>query len=273
MENITIGTPRGILYYKYKYLLTAFFRELNINLLVSPIFKEIDFKNNIFLSNYMKSIEYFIDRVNYILIIRICSDDMNYYFSSIYDIVNTKYDIKTIVLNMDNKTDEESAFIKLGEQLGFSKSYSLNIYKSAKLQEYKQRKINYLLDLKRLKKNKKKILLVGDEYIYNNPINNLVRDIFIENNIELINVNNINPDDYFDIKTYIEAIKNNINYLINYVDAVLYITNYPSIYNNLDLPEDKEKYQIQLDEIKNKTDLRLDIYKFIDKIKVERKHE
>ena len=35
MNNITIGIPRGLLYYKNKYFIDTFFRELGINILLS----------------------------------------------------------------------------------------------------------------------------------------------------------------------------------------------------------------------------------------------
>ena len=215
MKNVTIGIPRGLLYYRYKHLLSSFFKELGINILISPftnedrlesIKKELPRDICMPLKIYIDHVKYLINKVDYILIIRIDKEDNCYYFNSIYDVLNNKYDIKILDFNIDKKTSQEEAFIKMGHALGFGKQTSLNAYKIAKKQDYKQKKINYLLQQKKLNKEGKKVLIEADNYIYN--------DDYIKNNIlKLNNIKNIEFI-YSDIEN---PDKNNIdlNYEIN----------------------------------------------------------
>ena len=276
MNNVTIGIPRGLLYYKYKYLWTAFFRELGINILVSPSFENYIYNDRYYLKNYYLSIKYLNGKVDYIFIARIDNENICFYFNSLFDIINNKFDISLVSLNIDKKTNEELAYIKLGEQLGFSKNYSLNAYKNAKLEEYKYNKIDYLLDMKKIKKDTKKILLIGEEYIYNiEQLNEIIKNAISENNITIINSNNINPDRYNDINSYKDALINNINTLESVVNGVIFITTYPCVYKNINFIKNLhiKILEININQNLNIEQLKEDINIFLEKIKMETDYE
>lgn len=223
MKNITIGIPRGLLYYKYRHLWTSFFKELGINILISPFTNnEIieSVKNELYddvciaLKIYIGHVKYLMDKVDYVLISRIDKDESCYYYNSIYDIINNKYNIKILDFNIDEKTTEEEAFIRMGHALKKGRGESLNAYKKAKKMDYKQKKINYLLQQKKLKKEDKKVLIVSNDYIYN--------DDFIKNNI--LKFNNISNTQliYYDIINPDNKNKNCINDF-NMINKAIYI--------------------------------------------------
>ena len=234
MKNKTIGIPRSLFYYKYRYLLTSFFKELKVNILISPQTDEDIFKkgknivNNklcIPLQIFIGHVNYLKDKSDYILIIRMKEDCICY--NSLYDLINNLFNINILDLYISDETTEEDSFIKIGLELGFSKQYVLNAYKQAKKYEYKQRKINYLLEHKKIEKDSKKVLIVSEDYIYNDQyIKNDFMKLNKYKNIDFFYSNTINPD----IKPYKKAILYNANSVKKIVNKTIYISTYPCVY-------------------------------------------
>lgn len=231
MKNITIGIPRALHYYKYKTLWTTFFRELGINILLSPYTNEEIINNGkkilnnrscLFIQIYFGHVNYLKDKVDYILLSRIDKDCPCYNF--LYDIVSNTFNVNILDLNMK---DEEESFLNIGKRLEFNKQTILNAYKIAKKEEYKQKKINYLLDLKRLTKDSKKILIIGKEYIYKD--NFIKNRLFNDNNVDFFYSNNINPD----IKPYKKAISSNIYDLKNIINEIVIVSTKPCVLKNI----------------------------------------
>lgn len=211
-EKIKIGIPRGLLYYKYHVLWEEFFRELNCDLVIS---KETDFEilnmgKKLSIDECCLSLKIFIGHVNYltkkvdyILIPRIVcikeNTEMCTNFYALYDIVNNTFNTKILSYNVDLKKGitEEDAFLKMGESLGFGKNYVLSAYHNAKKEEYKNNKINYLLQSKRLKRKSTKILLVSHSYnAFDNLIGKQIVNLFNDLNVEVIYacINNIDDE-------------------------------------------------------------------------------
>jgi len=203
MKNITIGIPRGLLNYRYKYLWIAFFKELNVNILVSPksnnellnlgntLIKE---DTCILLKLFMGHVYYLKDKVDYILIPRVPKDKNCFFFNSLYDITNNLMDINTLCLNIEKEELEKEEYIKLGTLLGFGKIESENAYKNAKKEEYKKNKINYLIQEEKIKKDKNKVLIISDDYLC---FDNLISNIIFKNirkNDQVIYSCIVNPD-------------------------------------------------------------------------------
>lgn len=252
MKNITIGIPRSLFYYKYKYLWTTFFRELKVNILLSPHTNEhLINKGKKILKNrlciplqiYVGHVHYLIDKTDYILIPttsnKIC-------YISLYDIINNSLNCN--ILNIDMRKDEEDSFLELGLKLGFNKQTILNAYKEAKKEEYKQRKINYLLQQKRLEKEGKKVLIMGDDYIENDKY--ILNQIIKNDEYQFFYSNIINPD----IKSYKNALFSNIKNLKGVMDRAIYISTKPCFFKN-EIIDDKniEKiiFELQKEEINN----------------------
>lgn len=236
MNNIVIGIPRSLFYYKYKYLWTSFFKELQVNILISPhTNKDILNKGRKILNNklcvpiqiYIGHVNYLVDKTDYILI---SNSNDNKCYSFLYDIINNILNCKILFINMNK--DEEEAFLDIGIKLGFNKQEILNAYKTAKKEEYKQMKINYLLQLKKLKKTGKKVLIISDDFIENDEY--IKNDIIKDKNINIFYSNTINPD----IKPYKKAIFSNIEHLNNKVNKTIYITTKPCVLKNM-LIDDK----------------------------------
>lgn len=204
MKNITIGIPRGLLYYKYKHLWAAFFKELGVNILISPytdksiiesITNEVPKEYCLPLKIYFGHVKYLLDKTDYILVHRIDKKDCCYYFNSLHDIIHNKYNIKILDFNIDKKNNEEEAFIRMGHALGFGRQISQNAYKIAKKQDYKYKKINYLLQKNKLKKKSNKLLIVSNDYIYNDEyIKTNIINLKNMKNIDFIYSDIINPD-------------------------------------------------------------------------------
>ena len=209
-NKITIGIPRGLLYYKYGTLWETFFKRLGVKVLISPntnydILKmgEEYIPNDCCLSLkiYIGHVYYLKDKVDYILVPRILSLKKHtrecLYFSSLYDIVNNVFNINILnyVVDINNNKFEEEAFIKMGDILSFTKSESIEAYKFAKREEYKKNKINYLIQSKRINDSVNNILLVSHPYnTYDEFVGKFIIDELDDLNINIIYSDIYNPD-------------------------------------------------------------------------------
>lgn len=264
MNNITIGIPRSLLYYRYKFLWTSFFKELGVNILLSPYTdQEIYNKGKNITNNklctliqiYIGHVNYLIDKADYILITRINNEDSCPYYNFLYDIINNIFDCNILDFNIDKYNNEEQAFINIAEKLGYSKQVSLNAYKIAKREEYKQRKINYLLQQRKLKKDGKKLLLISKDYICSDEY---VKNMIINpKNIDFFDPNNINPD----IKSYKKAFFNNIKNLKRIINKTVIITTKPCVLKNNEFNVENGDLLVDLDD-KN---IRLTVFDYINK--------
>lgn len=304
MENkIKIGLPRALLYYKYYILWETFFRELNIDVVISPktnneilqIGKKYSMDEAcLSLKIYMGHVYYLKDKVDYILVPRIVSLRKHMKlctnFSALYDIVNNTFDTKILNYNIDvdKKMTEEDAFIKIGTDLGFSRSESLNAYNVAKKEEYKQQKIKYLLQNKKLESNKCKVLLVSHAYnSYDNIVGKIIEEILTELDIEIIYADITNPDNKEDLYkkiseklywTYNQELLNSIELYKNYVNGIILMSTFPcgpdSLVNEMcERKISKPIITISMDEESSKVGMQTRIESFIDIIKKENIYE
>ena len=87
---------------------------------------------------YIGHVFYLKDKVDYILVPRIVCEKINSEsctnFIALYDIINNTFDVNILNYNVDERKrkTEESAFIKMGEKLGFGKNYIESAYHKAK---------------------------------------------------------------------------------------------------------------------------------------------
>ena len=198
---MTIGIPRGFLYYKYHVLWETFFEELGIDYIVSPETNKDIIKRGTAhaidescLSSkiYMGHVDYLIDKCDYIFIPRVASfgntkEIVCSKFQAIYDVVNNTYrekNLKILYYSIDvhNKETELKAFLKMGKFLGKNKAQVLKAYYIAKQAE----KTSKLLEINNqkllLNSDKTKILIVSHPYnIYDKyigePIINTLKEL------------------------------------------------------------------------------------------------
>lgn len=304
MDNkITIGIPRSLLYYKYNTLWLTFFKELGIETIISPDTNYEILENGkkntmsetcLSLKIYIGHVNYLKDKCDYVLVPRIVSLEKRMKlctnFSALYDIVKNTFNINILNYNVDvdRGITEELAFIKMGQELGFGKSLSLNAYKQAKKEEYKQNKINYLLQEKRLNRDKTKVLLVSHSYnSVDNIIGKRITDILKEFNTEIIYADIINPDGdrnlYKNITkrlywTYNQELLNSIEEYKNNIDGIIFLSTFPcgpdSLVNEMCLRKiNKKMITILIDDLMTDEGIRTRIESFIDIIKKDDVYE
>lgn len=298
MDNkITIGIPRSLLYYKYNTLWLTFFNELGIDTLVSPETNyeilENGKKNTVSeaclsLKIFIGHVNYLKDKVDYILVPRIVSleNEMKLCtnFSALYDIVKNTFKVNVISYNVDvdKGISEKDAFIKMGQELGFGKELILNAYKVSKKEEYKQRKINYLLQRKKLNRERTKVLLVSHSYNSNdNLVGKIITDNLKKYDVEVIYADIINPDNkeklYKNISkrlywTYNQELLNSIEEYKDYVDGIVYLSTLPcgpdSLVNEMCIRKvNKKNITIYMDELSSTEMIQTRLESFIDIIK------
>lgn len=182
-KNLTIGLPRAMLYHRYGALWETFFQQLDVNVIVSEptnrrimeegaalAIDETCLSAKIFLGH----VQTLIGRCSYILVPRITGfgvrRDMCTRFSSLYDLTCNVFRTsgqKFLTYNIDEKarSDEETAFEKMGEFLGFSQKEVKYAYKEAKKAEADQRKKQIRQQEKQYEKPGMKILVAGHSYV------------------------------------------------------------------------------------------------------------
>lgn len=201
-------------------------------------------------------------------------------FYALYDLVSTYFNKEKILdYNIDNKNDEKKAFINIGKRLGFSKEKSLNAYEYAKKIELKNKRENFIEQNKLLKKNTKKILLVGHPYnIYDNLVGKQIIDFLKENNIDIIYADvfisdlvplayNISKDIYW---TYNKELLGALEYYKNFVNGIILVSSFPcgpdSLVNDLIIRKVKDipLINIVLDDLNSGTGLITRLESFVD---------
>lgn len=298
MNDITIGLPKGLLYYKYKDLWISFFDELGITTIVSKdtnkeiletgIHKAVD-EACLSLKIYLGHVDDLKKRVDYILVPRIVSlkkkEKLCTNFSALYDIINNSFDVNILYYNIDvdKHINEIDSFIELGKQLGINKIKSINAYKKAK------RKEKELFD-KRLSSQNillnddgLKVLLVAHPY-------NLYDEFIGKPVIRYLEDNNIVPiySDIYDKSrmeyecslisntiywTYNKELLGSISHYKDKVDGIIIISTFPcgpdSLTNEMITRKIKDKpiISIIVDELNNDAGLITRLESFIDVIK------
>ena len=244
-----IGIPRSLFYYHFSSLWINFFEYLNIDIIISPeTNKEIldlglKYSNDemcLSLKNYIGHVAYLKDNCDYILIPRIDNYGIDNQtctnFLAIYDIINNMFDINILNYNVNlrNKETELKGFISIGKILGIEKKKIKDAYYYAKVKSSKIKKEKVLNNLRNLKSNKKKILLVGHPYnMHDKLIGIPIVDMLKELNVEIIY-----SDLFFDkdeSKKYSKELYwkyskesiSSISKCINSIDGVIFLSSFP----------------------------------------------
>ncbi len=200
-----VGIPRGLLYFEFEDMWKEFFKELDIEYLVSPKTDKRIYQlgqnramheSCLPLKVFLGHVEYLIGKCDYILIPRIGTfgyyDRMCTRYQSTIDLVyNTfrDYDIKILPFNIDysEREKERKSFIDMGKTLGKRKAQSIIAYTKAKrLNNNIISKKEELMEQK-TKSNKIKILLVGHKYnTFDNYTGSVITNYLDKMDIETI---------------------------------------------------------------------------------------
>ena len=271
-----------------------FFKELNIDYIESPptnkeiISKGMSRANDemcLSFKIYLGHIDYLKDKCDYILVPRIvclkkgektCTN-----FYALYDLVNNTVKAKILDYNidMDKNISEEDAFFYLGKKLNIPKSKVEDAYKKAKIEEYKQNKKRYLLEIEKLNSKKIKVLVVSHAYNMNdNFVGKNIEKILKDFNCEVIHCDVLDPDNdsnlYENITksvywTYNIELLNMIEVYKNSVDGILLLTTFPcgpdSLVNEMIISKIKKPLiTILIDDISSFEGFKTRIESFID---------
>lgn len=243
-----------MLYYYDKDLWIEFFKNLGIDVIISPNTnkKIVDSGTKLAPSEACLSLKIYLghiielkDKCDYILIPRLYSLKKNEQvctnFNALYDLVNNLFDVNILNYNVDISTKNYQllGFLSIGEQLGFSYIKSYKAYKYAeKIKRMKQKK-QELLQQKEIEenKNKIKILLAGHPYnLYDSLIGKSVIDFLKENNITILYSDKINhelvDEECRKISTDIHWTHNkeivaSTKYYEDIVDGIILISSFP----------------------------------------------
>lgn len=289
-----IGIPRSLFYYYFDDLWISFFKYLKIEVVISPETNKeimdlgIKYSTDemcLSLKNYIGHVAYLKDKCDYILIPRIDNYGLDNQtctnFLSCYDIINNMFDINILNynINLRNKETEEKAFIKLGKKLGLSKMDAEGAYLYAKIRSKILKKEKVLNNLKKLKSEKKKILIVGHSYnMYDNLIGNPIIEMLKGFNIEIIY-----SDLFFDkdeSKKYSKGLYwkyskesiSSISKCIDKIDGIIFLSVFPcgldSLVNELVIRKLNKPYiNLVIDDIESSGGIETRIESFVDIIK------
>lgn len=286
-----IGIPRGLFYYHFKDLWLNFFEYLNIQVVVSPeTNKEIldlglKYSGDemcLSMKTYIGHVAYLKNKCSHILIPRIdnygISNQTCTNFLAAYDIINNLFDLNILNynINLRNNETELSGLISIGKSLGISKKIIKEAYEFAKVKEAKIKKNNIYENLKKLRSEKKKILLVGHPYnLYDELIGKPIIDMLENLNIEIIYSNLFSTNDEY--KKYSNGLywkysKDNISSIVkcmDKIDGIIFISSFPcgldSLTNELVIRKLNKPYiNLIIDDIKMSGGIETRIESFID---------
>ncbi len=272
MKKIKVGIPKALLFYYYNDLWTAFFEKLNVDIIYSDdTNKEILRKGEeksideacLALKIYLGHIDNLKGKCDYILVPRmfcvkkkeqVCTN-----FNALYDIVHNLYnDINILNYNIDlnKRKKESSAFIHIGEQLGFSYIESYNAFLYAKDIEKEKRKSRIKEQEKKLYSNKLKVLIASHPYnMYDSYISGEVIQYLKEENIEIIysdiidskkvdeECSAISTDVHW---THNKEVMAGIHYYHSKVDGMILISSFPCGPDSLAVEMIKRKIDIPI---------------------------
>ena len=253
MNQLKIGIPKALLFYKYGDLWTAFFEELGCDIVISPNTNReiLDYGNKFSVDEaclsmkiYMGHVYYLLDKCDYILVPRIIclkkNEKLCTNFSALYDLVRNTFDKNIIHYNIDigKHEDEFYAFTTMGLELGLPYRKIVKAYKVAK--EKQKLKMDRRISKQKAliaSSNNLKILLAGHPYnLYDDFIGKTIIQLLEENHIDIIysdlydqkylksEVEKISKRNYW---TYNREIIGAISHYQDSVDGIIMITTFP----------------------------------------------
>lgn len=186
-EGLTVGIPRGLLYYRYDALWSAFFKGLGVELVYSEptsrkVLEEgaaaaVD-ETCLSVKIFMGHVRSLIGRCDYIFVPRVDTfghfRDMCVRFQALYDQCRNLFRAagqKFLSMNVDGEFDitEEMAFLELGQSLGFPTGEVKRAYAAAKREEQRAWREKLRAQEALFKASGTKILLSGHSYVLDDP--------------------------------------------------------------------------------------------------------
>ncbi len=253
-NKITVGIPKAFLYYRYASFWKYYFKKIGCNVLISKdttketinIGKKYTIDESCLASKiYTGHVYSLLNKCDYIFIPRIsdygAGEKVCMKFNGIYDVIKNifpKAKILSVNIEKTKFKSESTEYIKLGLKLNKNIAKVIYAYIYAKYKEKKIHRNKLLTQLKKIySSNKVKILIVAHPYnIYDKYIGNPIIKILENMNIEPIyadiidrkiskNISKkITPTLYW---TYSKELVGSINYYMNHIDGIIFITTFP----------------------------------------------
>lgn len=290
-DIMKIGIPRSLFYYYFSDLWINFFKYLNIDVVISPKTNKeilglgIKYSQDemcLSLKNYIGHVMYLKDKCDYILIPRISNYGLDNQtctnFIAIYDIINNLDNLNILNYNVDirNKETELKGLINVCKKLGISKNKVEEAYVYAKVVSSRLKKEKVLNNLKKLKSDKKKILLVGHSYnMYDNLIGNPIIDMLNGMGTEIIYSDLFFEKD--ESSKYAKGLYwkysresiSSISKCIDKIDGIIFLSVFPcgldSLVNELVMRKiDKPYINLVIDDIESSVGIETRIESFVD---------
>jgi len=298
-----VGIPRALQYYFYEDLWLNFFKNINIETIVSPetnkeivkigINNSIDeacFSSKIFIGH----VEWLLDKCDMIFVPRIENSAVREEYCTrifgLYDLVrNTFPDAKLLhsEVNYLYRKRESNAFIEIGAALGISKEESLEAYKNALATAVKIKEAQILKQEELLNEGGAKVLIFSHAYnTYDASIGKAITDFFTRNNIKIAYADLINEKEAQSLtkesygkRVYWKVSAQLIGGIEKYrdqVDGIILISTFPcgpdSIFNELliRLIKDKPILSLVIDELDAEAGIQTRLESFTDIIMAKR---
>ena len=299
-----IGIPRALLYYFYEDLWLNFFKNLQIEIIMSPetnkdiikrgVNNSIDeacFSSKIFIGH----VEYLLDKCDMIFVPRIenigISEEYCTRIFGLYDLVrNTFPDAKLLHANVNYmfRQREPTAFEKIGQALGKTAEESLQAYKDALSLANSIREEKIAAQNELLNSDGPKVLIFSHAYnTFDAAVGKIVTGFFAENNMKVAYADLVNSKEakkmtrevygnrlYWkvtsDLMGGVEAYKDR-------VDGIVLLSTFPcgpdSLFNELliRLTKDKPVLSLILDEHDASAGIQTRLESFADIITAKRK--
>jgi len=287
-----IGIPKAMYYYYFNKRWQYFFEYLGIEIVESgetnrAIIESGNVNDEMCLSLkiYLGHVKELIDKCDYILIPRIenygVTNQMCSNYLSLYDLVNSLFDVKTLSFSIDhlNKETELKGFIKIGKILNIPAKKIKKAYYCAYNKEKQIIKLENILNYNKLKSMRKKILLIAHSYNLNDnsigiPVINLLKTLDCEvimgdrfdSKITEELANKISRDIYW---KYSKKLLGAIVLCETKVDGIIFLSTFPcgldSLVNELAIKKIKLPYlNIIIDDLDSFSGIETRIESFVD---------
>lgn len=294
---MSIGIPRALFYYYDTELITNFFKELGINVIISSKTSKKTIENGsmyassemcLSLKNYIGHVFDLKDKVDYILIPRID----NYYtnnqtctnFLAARDIVKNIFNIKVLDYNIDLNNDDslKKGLYKIAKELKIEKSKISSAYNVSYNKYCNNRKKVIQKNIKKLNSDRKKVLVVSHSYnTYDDLIGIPIINMLKKANIKIIYCDQFDTDKciklcenkYKDIYwKYSKEMIGAYEFSKGKIDGIVLISTFPcgldSLVNELLILNLKLPYlNIIIDDVNGNNGIETRIESFIDILK------
>lgn len=288
-----IGVPLGF-FNQYHNFWKYYFEKLGLKVAFSkPTDKEIldlgmKYSNDemcMSLKNFLGHVAYLQDKCNYILIPRISNyginDQMCTNFCAIYDIVNNLFKKPILNFNIDyvKGMSEKIGLVEIGIRLGFTKKECKRAYEYAKIKDNKRKKQIYIEEYNKLTSSKKKILLLGHDYVcHDNMIGKPIVEYLKKEKCEVFFADSFPPSGTRDLSHHIchylywkqnKEIVGTIELCKDKIDGIILLSTFPcgpdSLVNELVLRRvSKPILNLVVDDVNSFTGMETRLESFLD---------